>query len=313
MAKKRRVSDVKGGSRALTPEDHGFIRQILASPDEDTPRLVYADWLEQQGDRDRAEFIRLQIAAARLSPQDPQRGPLSAAAAALLQAHQAEWEQLPPEVAGVVRVGSFERGLPVWARCRITDFAEYVAPKFPHVWLVAPITQLELSDSNAATWDADFTESWIPVKNYAALAKMPELVHVRSLSVAECAIRGKHLKPLLASPHLTNLRELHLSSNRLGDAGTRVVAESPRVAGLTHLDLSESGVGDQGAEALAGAPHLSNLKTLLLRVNRIAAEGGRALANSPHLANLERLDLGGNRLGAAEAELRQRFGDRLTL
>jgi uncharacterized protein (TIGR02996 family) len=313
MAKKPRAPRAKKGSRTLAPQDHDFIRQILASPDDDAPRLAYADWLEQQGERDRAEFIRLQIAAARLPPQDPQRGEMVARASALLQAHQAECEALPPEINEVARVGSFERGFPTWARCSNTDFPEDIAPHLPHLWRVAPIRQLELYDYNAASGDVDFTESWIRVENYQALANMPELVHVRSLSVAECAIRAKHLKPLLASPHLSNLRELHLSLNRLGDAGARLVAESPRAASLTHLDLSESGVGNQGVEALAQSPQLSNLETLLLRVNRIGEEGARALAHSPHLANLEWLDLGGNRLGAAEGELRQRFGERLTL
>src|SRR5687767_10763552 len=34
---------------------------ILAHPDEDTPRLAYADWLDEVGNRDRAAFIRRQI------------------------------------------------------------------------------------------------------------------------------------------------------------------------------------------------------------------------------------------------------------
>lgn len=42
--------------------DHAtFLRAIIASPADDGPRLVYADWLEEQGEGERAEFIRLQI------------------------------------------------------------------------------------------------------------------------------------------------------------------------------------------------------------------------------------------------------------
>src|SRR5690242_18641709 len=37
-----------------------LLAAILANPDDDTPRLVYADWLQENGDQDRAEFIRLQ-------------------------------------------------------------------------------------------------------------------------------------------------------------------------------------------------------------------------------------------------------------
>src|SRR5262249_20655511 len=35
---------------------------IVADPEEDTPRLVYADWLEENGDAGQAEFIREAIA-----------------------------------------------------------------------------------------------------------------------------------------------------------------------------------------------------------------------------------------------------------
>ena len=36
-------------------------RAILTAPEEDTPRLVYADWLDENGQLNRAEFIRVQI------------------------------------------------------------------------------------------------------------------------------------------------------------------------------------------------------------------------------------------------------------
>jgi hypothetical protein len=272
--------------------------------------------LAAQGERDRAEFIRCQVEAARLAPQDPRREPAAARAAALLQAHEAAWEALATEYAGFGRVCVFERGFPVWARFGINFFPEDTAAKFARIWQIAPVTMLDVYDLNsdaAIEPDPDFEESWISAANYEALANMPQLVHARTLSVCECAIRAEHLKPLLASPHLTNLRELLLCSNRLGDEGARVVAESPCVAGLTQLDLSSNEVGIPGVEALARSPHLSNLKTLDLRYNRIGEEGGRALANSSHLSNLERLDLDSNPVGAAKEELRKRFGDRVTL
>lgn len=41
------------------PNDElALMSAILADPADDTPRLIYADWLEEQGDADRAEFIR---------------------------------------------------------------------------------------------------------------------------------------------------------------------------------------------------------------------------------------------------------------
>jgi uncharacterized protein (TIGR02996 family) len=44
-------------------DDESFLPAILQNRDDDTPRLIYADWLEKQGDP-RGEFIRLQCASA---------------------------------------------------------------------------------------------------------------------------------------------------------------------------------------------------------------------------------------------------------
>ena len=43
----------------------GFLDDIVANIDDDTPRLVYADWLMENGQDDRAEFIRVQVELAR--------------------------------------------------------------------------------------------------------------------------------------------------------------------------------------------------------------------------------------------------------
>ncbi|MBY0230983.1 MAG: TIGR02996 domain-containing protein, partial [Gemmataceae bacterium] len=40
-----------------------FLEAILADPHDDAHRLVYADWLEENGDEARARFIRLQCRA----------------------------------------------------------------------------------------------------------------------------------------------------------------------------------------------------------------------------------------------------------
>jgi uncharacterized protein (TIGR02996 family) len=40
------------------PGDDGFLRAILADPEAEAPRLVYADWLDEHGEPDRAEFLR---------------------------------------------------------------------------------------------------------------------------------------------------------------------------------------------------------------------------------------------------------------
>ena len=53
------------------------MKAILAEPDDDSHRLVFADWLDDQGHSDRAEFIRVQCALARMAGDDPQRPELT--------------------------------------------------------------------------------------------------------------------------------------------------------------------------------------------------------------------------------------------
>jgi uncharacterized protein (TIGR02996 family) len=52
-------------------DEAALLAAIAARPDDDTPRLVYADWLDDHGDADRAEFIRLQCELAQGGPDDP--------------------------------------------------------------------------------------------------------------------------------------------------------------------------------------------------------------------------------------------------
>jgi uncharacterized protein (TIGR02996 family) len=46
------------------PTHNGLLRAILQDPEDNSLRLIYADWLEDNGDPIRAEFIRLGIAYA---------------------------------------------------------------------------------------------------------------------------------------------------------------------------------------------------------------------------------------------------------
>lgn len=52
-------------------DEAALLAAIIANPDDDTVRLVYADWLDENGRSERAEFIRVQIAVAR-TPADDQ-------------------------------------------------------------------------------------------------------------------------------------------------------------------------------------------------------------------------------------------------
>jgi uncharacterized protein (TIGR02996 family) len=59
-------------------EHDGFLRKILENPADDGPRLAYADWLEERGEWERAEFLRVEHLLGKLPPQDRRRAGLKA-------------------------------------------------------------------------------------------------------------------------------------------------------------------------------------------------------------------------------------------
>jgi uncharacterized protein (TIGR02996 family) len=62
-----------GGAATLGESDlvlleKAFLRDISANPEDDAPRLIFADWLEEQGDAARAEFSRASPPPTRRTP-----------------------------------------------------------------------------------------------------------------------------------------------------------------------------------------------------------------------------------------------------
>src|SRR5437879_10706296 len=63
---------------------------ILNSPDDQTLRLVYADWLEEHGDP-RAELIRLECQLTAMTEDDPARQHLQARESGLVKQYGKRW------------------------------------------------------------------------------------------------------------------------------------------------------------------------------------------------------------------------------
>lgn len=58
-------------SEGAARERAAFVRRIVEEPGEDHHRLVFADWLEEHDQGERAEFIRVQVRLARLNALRP--------------------------------------------------------------------------------------------------------------------------------------------------------------------------------------------------------------------------------------------------
>ena len=70
-------------------EGEALLLDIIEHPDDDTPRLVYADWLDEHGDPNRAEFIRVQCRLAALPAGSSEATKLARREKTLLKEHGA--------------------------------------------------------------------------------------------------------------------------------------------------------------------------------------------------------------------------------
>jgi len=71
--------------------DNPFLKALLAEPDDDTLRLAMADWLDENDQQPRAEFVRLQIELARGVEDRDRLRLLEVRQRDLLIAHESEW------------------------------------------------------------------------------------------------------------------------------------------------------------------------------------------------------------------------------
>jgi uncharacterized protein (TIGR02996 family) len=78
-----------------------FLRAICENPQDDTVRLAYADWLTENGDEKRAEFIRVQVERARLRAEGQDSDPLRTRDLELRAGHGVKWQHELPRLRGV--------------------------------------------------------------------------------------------------------------------------------------------------------------------------------------------------------------------
>jgi len=295
-----------------------FLDDMVANIDDDTPRLVYADWLEENGQPERAEFIRVQIDRAHLPAWDAAQVRLRLREEALLNLHGEEWLAEFPVIEGArwegfrrgivaeVSFASFEAMRKSAHACRAVAPVEAVTVRWPRrreaVQGGDPIAELrELSLTGRPTREEEV--GW--------LADSPQFSTLRVLTARGLWVEG--LRRLTASPHLGGLRALRLPSNNLGNTGIRVLTRAASLTSLEELTLSgqlyerygeDPSIQAAGMEALAAWPGLASVRSLTLVGSDGRRPGLRALLRSPHIGALKELSLRGGRLdGQAMAEL----------
>jgi uncharacterized protein (TIGR02996 family) len=306
-------------AKKVTGQDRAFLDAIAANPADDAPRLIYADWLDEQGQTHRAEFIRLQVRLARLDEHDPDRLAPEQRADDLLLDHGDEWRAALPAWAKE-EPHLFRRGF----LDRISVTVSAFLKRGRGLLAVAPVGELYLRGASgkvaslaaspllARVWGLDLSGERLSGDDLAALTASPHLGGLTSL-----ALRGdflQHASALTRWPQTARLRRLDVHSYGNPQEITDAVVKA-RLDALEWLDLFGHDAGPAQLRALAeGAPSLAHLQ-LILRPG-VARELGRlaalrslhlftgdhpaevpALAESPLLGRLESLQWPGMAVG----------------
>ncbi len=304
-------------SKSVIRDDPAFLKAILAAPEDDALRLVYADWLQENGQPERAEFIRIECEQAAICGDSdtapdrwdsPRYWDLEDRRSELYDRHAATWfAALFKAHRGEV---STRRGFPHHVALTARKFIDHGAALF----------------RSAPTIEDVFIDRL--GRNMPELARSPALEHVRNLTFFETPFWEAEAVAFAASPHLGNLRsfEIPFTDTQIGAGGAVALARAKSIRQLQTLDLYNHAIFDTGAEALIYSERLATLtdlslgnngltdtttaalswadglklKSLDLMNNHLSGAGLSAL-DADHLAGLEHLSIQGNPIGHAGA------------
>jgi uncharacterized protein (TIGR02996 family) len=224
----------------MDSDRRALIAAIRAAPEDDTPRLVCADWFEEQGDEAsvaRAEFIRTQVARARLAVDDPQQSELQARELRLLKRHAAAW-------CGshfLFKKVRFRRGFIEYVHLHLTHFLHHRR----QLLALEPVRDVSLTGWMRATDDL--------VRRVAACEEWNAIESLRIHHQGPHKDPGDPLVLLLDSPHLTRLRSLRVSRISITAEARRRFERAPVLGRLTELTLPDlDSFPDDPGEWLSG-------------------------------------------------------------
>ena len=253
----------------MTTDERAFLAAIRDQPDEDTPRLVYADWLTEHGRPDRADFIRVEIELARTPPtteaDERRRRVLFERRAELLKRYKTEW--LAP-FAPYAKGSAFDRGFVSALEVPANAFLQEADRWFA----LAPLTRVKFTtcyDRDPATGSL----TWWTEPLFSA----PHLSRLESIDLTALQLIAADVERLTGHPNLSRLRELTLVWNELRNEGATALATMPQLRGLRVLDLRSNLITDTGARAIAESPYLDQLSELRLSRNPIRNRGWERL------------------------------------
>ena len=245
------------------PDADALLRAIVRHPDDDTPRLVYADWLQENGRSEEGEFLRVQCRLASAEPDDPEYPELVEREEELRLWLGTHVPGPRPTFPGGLSVegGSWwwpytERGFP-----RFLEFDGYQKPGARAMRALASALERAF-DTLPTRW---LVVNDVTTAQLAALLKQPILAKVSQLTVhlaADGDEPDESARLLAKCRHLRNLKGLSVRFG-FGDAGCEALAAGPwdelQWFSPTCHEFTAAGI-----RALAGANWFHRLRALIL-------------------------------------------------
>ncbi len=266
---------------APTSDGDALLAAVIANPDEDTPRLVHADWLQENGQPERAEFIRLHIEWC--------RRPIDA---------------LPNEDLKQRLSAAWDRGAETWRK----DFVGVT-----HVYDRGFVAGVETRHFTGF-WNAPGPFGACAPVQFASIGSFDGPDEAKQILVSPCFARltgfgcwrrhgmdADFVRTLFAHPHAAAVRVLDINGCDDTPAATyRALAAATGLTGLQVLDVGGGDLEDAELEAILSAKQFASLVSLRLGhdhhhgsdcTNPFTEDGLAAFSRASHLVNLKQLDI----------------------
>ena len=319
-------------SSPLSPDLLALLAGCRAAPADDTPRLVLADWLDENADtaglsgpddaRNRAALIRIQVELGRPTWDTGRISQLRAAEAQLLSANAAQWlGDLPPRLEELRRRPQFGFGReapratqPVF---KFDPLEPYNPWRFYRGLLTVNLAIKELTDRALGKWFASPLAAWVEeagvdvsgfnelmslrvsqsLRPYLGvryeLGKAPQPT-LRLVNPPAEQLNSSRLRRLLDCANFAHVRSLSVFTPAV-EAGFLPLLAGADLGGVRWLTV-RAPLTDTNAAFLAAAPFV-NLSALDVSGCDIEPDGMRLLVGSPHLHGLVSLRAFRNRFG----------------
>jgi uncharacterized protein (TIGR02996 family) len=288
------------GSLITRPErpavagERALLEAVIADPDDEGARLVYADWLQGRGPLDaaRGELIAVQCALRHID--DPiEHNRLKARDFELVERYGNIW--CAQAGVGDVRNNWYRSA---WAADFQRGFLETVEmPAAAYASVVARLFALE------------------PVRALVLVGRHPDgalrlresvyLRRLRSFGLRRSDLPGDALVGLVGSPMFGALERVEIEQQAIDLRTVEAIGHT----GVRELSLRSAELDLVAIGALLRTPVASRLEVLVLDGNPIGNDGALLLARAPELGAMRRLSLSGLALDTTvRDQLVERFG-----